>query len=225
MPALAARPARTAAPATRRSHAERSRATREHLIATAIEVVRERGFQGATVFEIAKAAGVTPGALQHHFGSKTVLMKQVVDEIMRASDAVALPLPEASVPLPERALRFVQALWSRIYEPPRFLAAWSLYFGAATDAELREHIVQLRTRRVAAMRERFAAAFPEAAGAPGFEVFVDLVLSSLRGIGVARLFGPRPPRADAQLRALAQMIVQHCEAAPVPARSRRRKTA
>jgi len=68
-----------------RCQAERSRSTREHLIATTIDVVRERSYQGATVFEVAKAAGVTPGALQHHFGSKAVLMMRVVDEMLRNS--------------------------------------------------------------------------------------------------------------------------------------------
>lgn len=51
-------------------NAQRSDATRAQLIAATIHVVRAQSFAGASMFEIAKAAGVTPGALQHHFGSK-----------------------------------------------------------------------------------------------------------------------------------------------------------
>lgn len=209
-------PVETPAP---RTHAERSKATREHLIATAIEVVRQRSYQGATVFEVAKAAGVTPGALQHHFGSKAVLMMQVVDEILRSSDAGGVQWPGADLPLEQRASRYVHALWERVYEPPRFLAAWSVYFGSSTDPELRAHIAGRRAVLDAALHARFVAIFPEAARTPGVEPFVDLVLSSLRGIGLVRLFDADAPQCAAQLEVLAMLIVQRCTAAAVPPRS------
>ena len=68
-------------PAAGNRHAERSEATRAQLIQAAIQVVRDKGYQGASVFEVAKAAGLTPGAFQHHFGTKAVLMMRVVDEL------------------------------------------------------------------------------------------------------------------------------------------------
>ena len=86
---MVTRPARTARTthgdrATGLSRADRARATREHLIATAIDVVRQRSYGQATLFEVAKAAGVTPGALQHHFGSRAVLMLEVLQAILQA---------------------------------------------------------------------------------------------------------------------------------------------
>lgn len=198
------------------SKAARGQQTRERLIATTIALVHERSYQGASVFEVAKAAGVTPGALQHHFGSKAVLMMRVVDEILRSGDTAGVAWPSATLALPERASAYVRLLWTQVYEPPRFLAAWQVYFGSCTDPELRDHIATQRAALADSLHARFVAIFPESAGSEGLPAFVDLVLSALRGIGLARLFGPATPRCDAQLQALAHLIVLHCSAPPSP---------
>jgi AcrR family transcriptional regulator len=204
-------PTRRAPP--RRSHAERSEATQRHLIASAIDVVRKRSYQGATVFEVAKAAGVTPGALQHHFGSRAVLMMRVIHEILRASDASGVPWPSIDLAPEERARRLVKALWERVYEPPRFLAAWSVYFGANTDPQVRDYIAEQRAGLAATLRERFAATFPELGGGVAAATLADLVLSTLRGIGIARLLDPAPAASAAQIRALAELIALRCHSA------------
>ena len=48
------------------------------------------------------------------------------------------------------------------------------------------------------------------AGAAGLDAFIDLMLSSLRGMGVARLFGPDPKSCAAQLAELASVIEGRC---------------
>ncbi|WP_418316138.1 TetR/AcrR family transcriptional regulator [Piscinibacter sakaiensis] len=207
----------------RRSRADRARDTRAHLIATAIEVVRTRSYGQATMFELAKAAGVTPGALQHHFGSRAELMLEVLQAILEASDESGVPWPEASMPLPQRCQALVQVLWQSLYEPPRFLAAWSVYFGSAGDAELQPRVALLRRQLVASMYQRFADVLPEAHAQPDFVAQVDLVLSALRGLGVARLFGPDSAAEKAQLELLGGMIARWCaplaQTEPTTARS------
>lgn len=206
--------------AGRRSHAERSRATRAHLIATTIDVLGRHSYHGATVFEVAKAAGLTHGALQHHFGSKAALMMAVTAEILRSGDATGVRWPSPQLPLTERAERFVQALWRRLYEPPRFLAAWSIYFGGAAEPEVRATVAAQRAELSETLHKRFAEVFPELAGAADLGARVDLVLSALRGMAVARLFGPAPRETAAQLRVLAALIaaqVQPAPARPAPA--------
>ncbi len=211
--------ARTRPP--RRSHAERSAATREQLLAATVEVVRTRSVAGASMFEVAKAAGVTPGALQHHFGTKAELMLQVVERLLVEQDGAAVPWPSAALPLPGRARAYVDALWTTLYEPERFLAAWALYFGSVEDAAVRARIVARRRTVSATMHRRFRAIFPEAADAPGVDAFVDLLLSALRGLGVVRLFGPVPRDVERQLSALASTIELHCAAVAAPAPLRR----
>jgi AcrR family transcriptional regulator len=217
---IAARSGRTRAPAPPRAErtlptlkARRAEATREHLIGTAIDVLHERSYQGATVFEVAKAAGVTPGALQHHFGSKAILMMQVTDAIMRASGPEGVAWPAAHGPLGQRCLGLVMALWKRAYEPPRFLAAWSVYFGSAGEPELRSHIAQQRAALSQALHHRFLQTLPELEGTPDSHALVQLVLTSLRGLGVVRLFGPAAAQERQQLQLLAQLMESHCRTA------------
>ncbi len=65
----------------RRTQAERSRATRAALVSSARELFAERGFTGAAREEIVERAGVTRGAMYHHFESKEDLFRSVVIEM------------------------------------------------------------------------------------------------------------------------------------------------
>ena len=54
----------------RRSHAARTAETRSRVIEAVIASIGEVGYQRTTSAEIARRAGVTWGAVQHHFGGK-----------------------------------------------------------------------------------------------------------------------------------------------------------
>src|SRR2546427_4638606 len=58
-------------------------ATRKKLLQAAFEEIYRRGFQGASLETILAAAGVTKGALYHHFQDKAALGYAVVDEVVK----------------------------------------------------------------------------------------------------------------------------------------------
>ncbi|HEV3226073.1 MAG TPA: helix-turn-helix domain-containing protein, partial [Acidimicrobiales bacterium] len=59
----------------------RAEATRRALLASARELFGERGFAPTSVDEVVRHAGVTKGALYHHFRDKDDLFRAVLEEV------------------------------------------------------------------------------------------------------------------------------------------------
>jgi AcrR family transcriptional regulator len=78
----------------RRSNAERSEAMRRSLIGVARRLFTEKGYAATGTPELVEAAGVTRGALYHHFADKQALFAAVVEA---ESAAVAAEI-EAAAP-------------------------------------------------------------------------------------------------------------------------------
>jgi AcrR family transcriptional regulator len=70
-------------PKSHRTNEERSRETRAALLETARRLFEDRGYAATSIDAIATAAGVTRGALYHHFPTKHALFEAVVDDIQR----------------------------------------------------------------------------------------------------------------------------------------------
>lgn len=67
--------------AVRRTQADRSARTRSALVAAARELFAEQGFASTSRDAIAARAGVTRGALYHHFDSKNALAAAVMGQL------------------------------------------------------------------------------------------------------------------------------------------------
>ncbi len=64
-------------------------ATRLALVAAARGLFGERGYAATSIEEVAARAGMTKGAVYHHFGGKANLFQEVYEEVMReVSDQV-----------------------------------------------------------------------------------------------------------------------------------------
>ena len=70
-------------PPPRRTQAERSATTRAALLAAGRELFGDRGFAASGREEIVRRAGVTRGALYHHFADKEDLMRAVLHDLSR----------------------------------------------------------------------------------------------------------------------------------------------
>lgn len=65
---------------TRRTQAQRSETTTQQLVAAARDLFARKGFAGTSIEDIVQAAGVTRGAMYHHFQSKEELFEEVFNQ-------------------------------------------------------------------------------------------------------------------------------------------------
>ena len=108
---MATRVALRARPRRRRTHAERTAETRGRLIAAVVDSIAELGVQGATAQVIVGRAGITWGAVQHHFGGKDGLLLAVLEDSF-ARFAERLRDVPLDVTLEERVGLFVDRAWA-----------------------------------------------------------------------------------------------------------------
>lgn len=150
-------------------------------------------------------------------------MTRVVDALIDANGSTDPGWPNAALPLSERARITLQVLWQRVYEPERFLVAWQVYLGCRSDETVLRYITEKRQTQQVQLIERFLLLFPELPDSADTRSLFDLVLSSLRGMGLVRLFGPADASMAAQLDQLAALLVQRCQSAFPTSTAPRRK--
>jgi AcrR family transcriptional regulator len=101
----------------RRSHAVRTAETRARIIGAVLASIAERGFLRTTAVEIARRAGVTWGAVQHHFGGKDGMLIAVVEESFDRFAARLDDVPVDGASLEERAALFIDRAWEHFCSP------------------------------------------------------------------------------------------------------------
>ena len=97
--------------------AAQGRATRGQLIEVATRLFAEHGYEGTSIEAVLTAAGVSRGALYHHFAGKEALFEAVVAAV---SDQVTLELTEVirDCADPVEALRTAALAWISLAADP-----------------------------------------------------------------------------------------------------------
>ncbi len=95
----------------RRTHAERSTETRAAIMGAVVESIAEVGFQRSTASEIARRAGVTWGAVQHHFGGKDGILTAVLEDSFNRFAERLSDIDAGGMSLERRAALFVDRAW------------------------------------------------------------------------------------------------------------------
>lgn len=96
----------TAPVSERRTQSERSELTRGALIGAARALFADRGYAGVGTEEIVRAAGVTRGALYHHFSGKRDLFEAVYEQLeAELAERIAAGALAANAESPLEAMR------------------------------------------------------------------------------------------------------------------------
>ncbi|MCE1178411.1 MAG: TetR/AcrR family transcriptional regulator [Micrococcales bacterium] len=124
---------------------DRSRATRQRLLEATVECLATRGFHATSVGAIAAEAGISRGALQHHFPTREDLIIAALDYMFGERTAAA----RALTPPTERGaarVREVVADLMDLYMGELFRAALQVWTVAAADPVLRDRIAPLERK-------------------------------------------------------------------------------
>ncbi|CAB3835457.1 TetR/AcrR family transcriptional regulator [Achromobacter anxifer] len=139
-----------------RSRAEMIEATRAKLLATARLAFREAGYAATSMDDFTAAAGLTRGALYHHFGDKKGLLAAVVEQIDRETDqrlaAISAQAPDAWTALRGRCRAYLEMA----AEPEIrriVLQDARAVLGAAADASQRQCLASLSALLQALMNQ------------------------------------------------------------------------
>jgi len=173
-------------PLNKRRQIDRSAETQQLLIEAAIEMLCEKGFAGATTANIAASAGVTTGALHHHFATKDDLLFGVLDYV---SERIVLEFRLFSRKSSGQSIDLqllVRQLWS-IYGGPQYWSVWEIIMGSREDERMRERLLQHRERTMEALNQCWLTLNPSLTTIDQRTARVlDLLLSSIRGLCMDR---------------------------------------
>lgn len=208
-----AAPIRQKAEKGTRTQKERSADTQRQLIESAVLLIQEFGFSRLTITDVARRAGLTNGAVQHHFRSRHDLIRGVVEALYPVLNVGIDHIAAAELPVPERMVRVIDVYWS-IYGRSEYLVFWQLVFGTREHREFREYLHTLQKEIVAGAVRDLVRVFSDIAMQPRFakQLFIFLT-SELRGLALLSVFDDKQV-LDANLVLLKQaatgLLKDHC---------------
>jgi AcrR family transcriptional regulator len=112
--------------------AARSARTREAIVAAALELFRQNGFERTTMRAVAERAGVSVGNAYYYFSSKEELVQGFYDQLVAEHRALALPGLASRGTLGDRLAHTLRA-WITAAEPYRDFAG--RFFSVAAQPE------------------------------------------------------------------------------------------
>lgn len=174
----------------------RSQATRRRLLDAAVEELVEHGYAKLTTQSVARRAGVSRGAQQHHFPDKAALVGEAVRHLILLQIEELRTTTMHLDPGRGRTERVLDVLFE-VYSGPLFAAAVEMVLGARGDAELAQAVAPLEIEVGRTMTTQAADLFgPEITGLPDFDRRLRHVVATIRGLALLRFLG-HPERAIA----------------------------
>ncbi|WP_406195552.1 TetR/AcrR family transcriptional regulator [Streptomyces europaeiscabiei] len=173
------------------SREEQRRATRARITEAAVESLIESGVAATTTLEVQRRAGMSRGALLHHFptleellGAAIALLVERNEEAVRKEMAAVEQDPGGAGERLGRSLR----VFGAVLRSPSYAAELELWAVARTNPRLRE---VLRRAEGAARRDLYRVLGDvlgaEATAAPGYPLVAELTVQLLRGMAISEV--------------------------------------
>lgn len=199
----------------RRSQVERSATTRTQLIEAAVSCIAQYGLNQSTLVFIANKAGVTSGALQHHFRSRNELLLMVVEEFGKSladSDEDRHGKEHTKdESVKSRVSRIFDRYWA-VFSSPQFLAVMKIWLGTQINtAVYREMLDKMRWFEIRFDRE-WIELFSDCPAAPEtISTARHVALGAMRGLALGLSYSVERHRGRMEVSLLENMLVRTLE--------------
>lgn len=182
-------PGRAAGGAAGGWQARKSAATRLQILEATLRCFSKLGYFHTTTPAIADEAGLSRGAMLHHFPSRLDVVRAAVEHL-HAKRLKAFRAAVAGLPAGEsRAHAALRAHWEQLRHP-LYAVFIELYVAARTDPDLAAILVPAEAAFARELRATAMEVVPEWRVAdPHFEIGYDLVICALQGMAL-NLFRP-----------------------------------
>ena len=163
---------------------ERKEETRRELIESAVRVFADRGFQRASLEEIARDAGYTTGAVYWHFGGKDELFLAAYEAYALTRVNELAQIDESTEgELPERARAFADHWMARLADDPSFMVVALEFF---VHSLRKPHLREALAARHAAVRIAVGRILEDEAREAGLALPLpaDEIATVMRELGV-----------------------------------------
>lgn len=167
--------------------------TRERILDAAVTIVIEQGTARATTLEVQRRAGVSRGALLHHFPTHADLLSATVEGLVkRNEEAVLASLAklEGTRDVVERAIR-VLAIAS---VQPAYLAELELWAVSRTDPDLRATLAEAERRARKDSERVLKTLFEASDSSPMQASVIAMTIEFLRGLALSGVLRGSPVR-------------------------------
>lgn len=190
--------------------AEKSALTRTAILDAAVECLVERGYSRTTTAMIAEYAGVSRGAMMHHFPSRIAVIRAVVDhlhgqrlreyrELMEGIDMPGEELTRSAIK------KSVESAW-RYVNLPSFVAYQELLAASRTDPELNDVLERTEKDVEGLFLDTVRQVFPHWQGVGQLEVANDLVQFCMRGMALSHMATRKQKRAKRMIELITDQL-------------------
>lgn len=166
---------------------EQKQATRARILDTAIDLLVSRGYSALSTVAVQDAAGLSRGALLHHFPTAKELTTALVETLVHRNETAARAAADRLGPGADPVERVLAALYEAMTRPAA-QAELELWAAARTDPDLAG---ALKEAEHAAGRDLFRVVDDlfgqQLAARPQYPVVRGLTITILRGAVTARL--------------------------------------
>lgn len=193
-------------PPKRRTQAERSAATQGELLAAAITCLSRDGYVQTTVELVAKMAGVSRGAVQHHFGSRDQLLLAVVEDLGRQLSNAEVISQEIPVELQVEGA--IEGDW-RVLQSKQFIAVTQIWLSLRENEDLFRLVRQTVADLEHSLDERWKTLFSKLDAPPERVTAVrHVVLSTLRGLALRNILRGQRSQCKDEIDMLKEMSLR-----------------